>query len=228
VTEEITVRSETIRDNKQEEATSVYEREEHKYVAEEKDFTSSIQKEQMSQNLISQSQRQETNQVTSNVVIQKTENKQEFLHEDMKKMSMEEKKTMRISDGEGVSEVTSEYRLDEQHEEREEYNNQKVETQRTQMEEKDDGTMLIMTEAKTESRQAFSSQIQDSKRFEHTETTVTGAETSLDEAANLKTAELFTAPDNGFEEQVPASEFGDNHFSAVKPEADSSTKIPEQ
>lgn len=174
VTEEITVRSETIRDNKQEEATSVYEREEHKYVAEEKDFTSSIQKEQMSQNLISQSQRQETNQVTSNVVIQKTENKQEFLHEDMKKMSMEEKKTMRISDSEGVSEVTSESRLDEQHEEREEYNNQKVETQRTQMEEKDDGTMLIMTEAKTESRQAFSSQIQDSKRFEHTETTVTG------------------------------------------------------
>jgi len=33
---------------------------------------------------------------------------------------------------------------------------------------------------------------------------------------------------SGFEEHVPASEFGDNHFSAVKPEADSSTKIPEQ
>merc|ERR1719211_53277 len=99
----------------------------------------------MSQNQISQSQWQETNQVANNVVIQKTENKQEFLHEDMKKMSMEEKKTMRISDGEGVSEITSESRLDEQHAEREEFNNQKVETQRTHMEEKDDGTMLILT-----------------------------------------------------------------------------------
>merc|ERR1712156_771268 len=43
------------------------------------------------------------------------------------------------------------------------------------------------TEAKSESKQAFSSLSQNSQRFEHTETTVTGAETSANEAADLKT-----------------------------------------
>ena len=174
VTEEITIRSETIRNNKIEEATSVYEREEQKYVAEEKDFASSFHTEQTSHNLISESHRQESSQVANNKVIEASENKQEYLHEDMKKMSMEEHKTMQINDGDRVSEVTSASRLEEEHEERKHYNNEVTETRQSQVERQEDGTTLILTEAKTESRQEFSSQSQDSKRFEHMETMVTG------------------------------------------------------
>ena len=169
-----------LQDNKQEEATSVYEREEHKYVAEEKEFAASFHKEQMSQNLISQSQTQELSQDANNVVTERSEARQEFLHEDMKKMSLEEKTTMRIADEGGrMAEVTSESRMEEQHQEREEYNNERTETRQTQMEEREDGTTLILTEAKAESKQAFSSQSQDTRRFEHTETTVTGNQTIL-------------------------------------------------
>ena len=164
-----------LRDNKQEEATSVYEREEQKYVAEEKEFAATIHKEQMSQNLISQSQTQELSQDANNVITERSEARQEFLHEDMKKMSIEEKTTMRIADEAGrMAEVTSESRMEEERQEREEYNNERRETRHSQMEEREDGTTLILTEAKSESKQAFSSLSQNSQRFEHTETTVTG------------------------------------------------------
>merc|ERR1711971_1293695 len=84
-------------------------------------------------------------------------------------------------------------------------------------EEREDGTTLILTEAKSESKQAFSSQSQDTRRFEHTETTVTGAETSADEAANLRTGANNITSEHGFEEQIPAPEFGDDGLSAGKP-----------
>ena len=167
-----------LQDNKQEEATSVYEREEQKYVAEEKEFAASFHKEQMSQNLISQSQTQQLSQDANNVITERSEARQEFLHEDMKKMSMEEKTTMRIADEGGrVAEVTSESLMEEQHQAREEYNNERTETRQTQMEQREDGTTLILTEARAESKEAFSSQSQDTRRFQHTETTVTGDET---------------------------------------------------
>merc|ERR1712012_846289 len=194
-----------LRDNKHEEATSVYEREEQKYVAEEKEFAATIHKEQMSQNLISQSQTQELSQDANNVITERSEARQEFLHEDMKKMSIEEKR-----------------------QEREEYNNERRETRQSQMEEREDGTTLILTEAKSESKQAFSSLSQNSQRFEHTETTVTGAETSASEAADLKTGANDTTSEQGFEDQVPAPEFGDEGITAGAPEADSSNKIQQQ
>merc|ERR1712203_856334 len=179
-----------------------------------------------SQNLISQSQTQELSQDANNVVTERSEARQEFLHEDMKKMSLEEKTTMRIADEGGrMAEVTSESRMEEQHQEREEYNNDRTETRQTQMEQREDGTTLILTEARAESKEAFSSQSQDTRRFQHTETTVTGAETSADEAANLTTEANNITSAHGFEEQVPAPEFGDDGLSAGKlPEADSSTK----
>merc|ERR1719500_2299659 len=168
-------------------------------------------------------------EVTSESRPERSEARQEFLHEDMKKMSLEEKTTMRIADEGGrMAEVTSESRMEEQHQAREEYNNERTETRQTQMEEREDGTTLILTEAKAESKQAFSSQSQDTRRFEHTETTVTGAETSADEAANLITGAKDTTSEHGFEEQIPAPEFGEDGLSAGKPEADSSTKIQQQ
>merc|ERR1712218_616296 len=88
-----------------------------------------------------------------------------------------------------------------------------------------DGTTLILTEAKAESKQAFSSQSQDTRRFEHTETTVTGAETSADEAANLKTGANDITSEHGFEEQIPAPEFGDDGLPAGKPDR---TLVPDR
>merc|ERR1711963_281273 len=114
---------------------------EQKYVAEEKEFAATIHKEQMSQNLISQSQTQELSQDANNIVTERSEARQEFLHEDMKKMSLEEKTTMRIADEDGrMAEVTSQSLMEEQHQEREEYNNDRTETRQTQMEEREDGT----------------------------------------------------------------------------------------
>merc|ERR1711963_869901 len=110
---------------------------EQKYVAEEKEFAATIHKEQMSQNLISQSQTQELSQDANNVITERSEARQEFLHEDMKKMSIEEKTTMRIADEAG-------------------------------------------------------------RMAEDTETTVTGAETSANEAADLKTGANDTTSEHGF------------------------------
>jgi len=183
----------------------------------------------MSQNLISQSQTQELSQDANNVITERSEARQEFLHEDMKKMSIEEKTTMRIADEAGrMAEVTSESRMEEERQEREEYNNERRETRQSQMEEREDGTTLILTEAKSESKQAFSSLSQNSQRFEHTETTVTGAETSASEAADLKTGANDTTSEQGFEDQVPAPEFGDEGIAAGATEADSSNKIQQQ
>merc|ERR1711963_20583 len=202
---------------------------EQKYVAEEKEFAATIHKEQMSQNLISQSQTQELSQDANNVITERSEARQEFLHEDMKKMSIEGKTTMRIADEAGrMAEVTSESRMEEERQEREEYNNERRETRQSQMEEREDGTTLILTEAKSESKQAFSSLSQNSQRFEHTETTVTGAETSASEAADLKTGANDTTSEHGFEDQVPAPELGDEGITAGAPEADSSNKIQQQ
>merc|ERR1712013_982580 len=127
-----------------------------------------------------------------------------------------------------MAEVTSESRMEEERQEREEYNNERRETRQSQMEEREDGTTLILTEAKSESKQAFSSLSQNSQRFEHTETTVTGAETSASEAADLKTGANDTTSEHGFEDQVPAPEFGDEGITAGAPEADSSNKIQQQ
>jgi len=127
----------------------------------------------------------------------------------MKKMSMEEKQTKRIEEGGKVFEVTSQSRLQEEQEEREQYNKEMSQTRQSHAEQRDDGTVLILTEAKTESKQAFSSQSHESKHFEQSETTITGAETSLAEAANLNFGNTRTTSDQGFEEQVPAPEFDD-------------------
>merc|ERR1711976_983813 len=102
---EISSRSDTINETslKQEEATSVYEREEQKYIAEEKDFASSyhkeVQQEQISTNQVTQSQILETIQRENNMVTERTENRNDYLHEDMKKMSIEEKQSMKIMEG---------------------------------------------------------------------------------------------------------------------------------
>ena len=120
----------------------------------------------MSQNTNSESRFQGTNRVENNVIVERIENKEEYIHEDIQKMSMEERQTERLQEGDLIKETTSESRLEEEHQQKEEFNKKVSE----QVQRKDDGTTLILTE----SREAFSSQSHDSKKFEHSETTITG------------------------------------------------------
>ena len=92
---------------KQEEETSVYEREEQKYVAEEKEFASTSYQEQF---------QQESHHFDNNVMVQKSENKNDYVHEEMKKMSIEESNTVSYKDGDKVTQVTTESRMEEEKE----------------------------------------------------------------------------------------------------------------
>merc|ERR1712029_843773 len=78
---------------KTEDETSVYEREEHKYVAEEKEFASSSYKQEY---------QQEIQSFDTNVITEMSENRSEYLHEEMKKLSVEESNTINYNDGDKV------------------------------------------------------------------------------------------------------------------------------
>merc|ERR1712228_500959 len=108
------------------------------YVAEEKEFASSyhkeVQQEQISTNQVTQSQILETIQRENNIVTEKTENRNDYLHEDMKKLSIEEKQSMKIMEGDIIKEKTTESRLDEEHKEKEMYNNEMSETKKSKTE----------------------------------------------------------------------------------------------
>merc|ERR1712228_239468 len=183
ISEEISSRSDTVNETslKQEEATSVYEREEQKYVAEEKEFASSyhkeVQQEQISTNQVTQSQILETIQRENNIVTEKTENRNDYLHEDMKKLSIEEKQSMKIMEGDIIKEKITESRLDEEHKEKEMYNNEMSETKQSKTEEQKDGALLILTDTKKQSREAFMRESHDTRHYEQAEI-MTGADPS--------------------------------------------------
>merc|ERR1712128_21799 len=223
ITEEISSRSDTINETslKQEEATSVYEREEHKYVAEEKEFASSyhkeVQQERMSTNQITQSQVLESTHRENNIITEKTENRNDYVHEEMKKMSIEEKQSMKFVEGDRVMEKTTESKMEEEHKEKEMYNNETSETKQSKTEEREDGTVLILTENKKQSREAFMTESHDTRHYEQAEI-MTGVEPSeavrvteskfesetFDQAAGVSsgataaTAQIFTQPPNSF------------------------------
>ena len=129
---------------RQEEEASVYEREEQKYVAEEKEFASSYQQEQM-------------------IITEKSETKSDYLHEEMKKMSVEESKTMSYPDG---VQMTTASRTEEEHQEREMFREEISEQKQTQVEEKEDGAVLILSDSRKESKQEFAAETQETKHYE--------------------------------------------------------------
>jgi len=145
---------------KQEEETSVYEREEQKYVAEEKEFASTSYQEEY---------QQESQHFDNNVIIQKSENKKDYLHEEMKKMSVEESNTVSYKDGDKVSHVTTESRMEEQIEDREMFNREKSETRHVEMGVKDEGTVLILTDSRTEVKEEYAAETHERRQFEQTE-----------------------------------------------------------
>merc|ERR1712106_1297595 len=209
ITEEISSRSDTINETslKQEEATSVYEREEHKYVAEEKEFASSyhkeVQQEQMSTNQITQSQVLESTHRENNIITEKTENRNDYVHEEIKKMSIEEKQSMKFVEGDRVMEKTTESKMEEEHKEKEMYNNETSETKQSKTEEREDGTVLILTENKKQSREAFMTESHDTRHYEQAEI-MTGVEPS--EAVRVTESKFESETfDQGLEEQFSAN-----------------------
>lgn len=144
----------------QEEETSVYEREEHKYVAEEKEFESSSYHEDYQ----AQSRVQD-----NNVIIETSENKSEHLHEEIKKMSVQESRTMSYQDGDKVMEVTSASRMQEESEDRQMFASENTESRQMQQTQAEDGTTLILTEASKESREEFISETRETQRYEEAE-----------------------------------------------------------
>merc|ERR1711970_430398 len=209
ITEEISSRSDTINETSlnKEEATSVYEREEQKYVAEEKEFATSyhkeVQQEQMSSNQITQSQVLETTQRENNIITERTENRNDYIHEGMKKMSIEEKQSMKIMDGGRLMEKTTESKMAEEHKEKEMYNKEMSETKQSKKEEQDDGTVLILTDTKKQSREAFMTESHDSRHYEQAEI-MTGLEPS--EAVRITESKFQSETyDQGSEEQFSAN-----------------------
>merc|ERR1719362_1409284 len=171
----------------QEEETSVYEREEQKYVAEEKEFESSSYHEDYQ----AQSRIQD-----NNVIIETSENKSEHLHEEMKKMSVQESRTMSYQDGDKVTEVTSASRMEEESEDRQMLASENIETRQMQQTQAEDGTTLILTEASKETREEFVSESRETKHYEEAEV-VRGEDTVQVTESNFQ-SENFEQ--KGFEE----------------------------
>merc|ERR1712226_1268669 len=95
----------------------------------------------------------------------------------MKKMSIEEKQSMKIMDGGRLMEKTTESKMEEEHKEKEMYNNEMSETKQSKTEERDDGTVLILTDTKKQSREAFMTESHDTRHYEQAEI-MTGLEPS--------------------------------------------------
>merc|ERR1711892_981558 len=149
-----------------------------------------------------QSQVLETTQRENNIITEKTENRNDYIHEGMQKMSIEEKQSMKIMDGDRVMEKTTESKMEEEHKEKEMYNTEMSETKQKKKE-RDDGTVLILTDTKTQSREEFMTESHDSRHYEQAEI-MTGAEPS--EAVRV-TESMFQSEtfNQGLEEQFSAN-----------------------
>ena len=161
ISEEVSSHSQFAR---QEESTSDYEREEQKYVAEEKEFASSYQQEETSSR--KESNMMETRELDSMIITEKSETKSDYMHEEMKKMSLEESKTMSYPDGDKLVQMTRESRLEEEREEREMFSQEVTELRQTQLEENGDGAVLILTDSRKESKQEYTAETHEKMHYE--------------------------------------------------------------
>ena len=147
-----------------------YEREEQKYVAEEKEIASSAYHE-------------ETMKIDNNIVTQRTENN-DYLHEEMKKMSVEESRTLSYGDGEVKK---TESRLEEAYENKEQYNSATSQTKQMQMTDN-----IIMTDTRTETKEEYAAESHETKHYEEAEV-VRGKTTLLRHISQPNTNNLETA-----------------------------------
>ena len=159
ITEEISSQSQFAR---HEESTSDYEREEQKYVAEEKEFASSYQQEETRK----ESNILETREFDNMIITEKSETKTDYLHEEMKKMSVEESTTASCHAGDKLVQVTTQSRLEEEHQKSEMFREETSEVKQTQLEETEDGALLILSDSRKESKQEFAAETHEIKHYE--------------------------------------------------------------
>ena len=159
ITEEISSQSQFAR---HEESTSDYEREEQKYVAEEKEFASSYQQEETRK----ESNILETREFDNMIITEKSETKTDYLHEEMKKMSVEESTTASCPAGDKLVQVTTQSRLEEEHQKSEMFREETSEVKQTQLEETEDGALLILSDSRKESKQEFAAETHEIKHYE--------------------------------------------------------------
>ena len=159
ITEEISSQSQFAR---HEESTSDYEREEQKYVAEEKEFASSYQQEETRK----ESNILETREFDNMIITEKSETKTDYLHEEMKKMSVEESTTSSCPAGDKLVQVTTQSRLEEEHQKSEMFREEISEVKQTQLEETEDGALLILSDSRKESKQEFAAETHEIKHYE--------------------------------------------------------------
>jgi len=152
---------------KQEEETSVYEREEHKYVAEEKEFASSSYKQEY---------QQEVQSYDTNVITEMSENRSEYLHEEMKKMSVEESNTINYSDGDRLVTKQTESKKEEQFEDKEMFSSEKMEVKQMHVTKNEAGNAMIITESKTESKEQYEAESQETKLYQEAEVITAGGD----------------------------------------------------
>ena len=153
---------------KTEDETSVYEREEHKYVAEEKEFASSSYKQEY---------QQEIQSFDTNVITEMSENRSEYLHEEMKKLSVEESNTINYSDGDRLVTKQTESKKEEQFEDKEMFSSEKMEVKQMHVTKNEAGNAMIITESKTESKEQYETESQETKLYQEAEVITAGMKT---------------------------------------------------
>merc|ERR1711971_642603 len=120
----------------------------------------------------------------------------------MKKMSVQESRTMSYQDGDKMMEVTSASRMEEESEDRQMFASENIETRQMQQTQAEDGTTLILTEASKETREEFVSESRETKHYEEAEV-VRGEDTIQVTESNFQ-SENFEQ--KGFEEHHVDSE----------------------
>ena len=81
-------------------------------------------------------------------------------------MSVEESITKSYPAGDNQVQVTTESRLEEEHQEREMFREETSEVKQTQLEEKEDGSLLILSDSRKESKQEFAAETHETKHYE--------------------------------------------------------------
>jgi len=201
---------------KTEDETSVYEREEHKYVAEEKEFASSSYKQEY---------QQEIQSFDTNVITEMSENRSEYLHEEMKKLSVEESNTINYNDGDKVVTKQTESRKEEQFEDKEMFSSEKMEVKQMHVTGNESGNGIIITESKKESKEQYEAESQETKRYQEAEVITAGGDSYQTKESRFESEKIHH---EGFQEhhietveQTNASNIVKGTASPIQPQSSS-------
>jgi len=107
-------------------------------------------------------------------VTEKVELKEDYLHENMQKLSIEEKEQIQSNDGV----VHKSSKLEEEHKDSAAYTKEVSESKLSQQVNNEDGMTIISTESKMQSKEAFNTESYEAKHFEQAEI-ITGTQSFM-------------------------------------------------